>query len=332
MKAHIVGGGFGGLAAAAYLVRDAGMSGQDITVYEADDRLGGAFSLAGDAATGYILPTGAVFDAEFRCTFDLLATIPSVGDPAISVKDDFFAFNQRYPYHDRAHIIDRDGRIMHGPHFGLSVRDRLDLVRLALTPEAMLDGRRIDEFFRADFFATEFWLLWTTTMGPLPQHSAMEMRRYMNRFLPLLPDLSVMSHVLRTRFDQYRGHHRTYGGVAAPAWCDLPDGHVRPRHRLRVIVRQRHGQPARLRTRRRGNVGRPRARGYRAGDPRLPGRRSFGGIDDGGATAATQWTILGAMAAPCAGPYGFRPSRRVLRYGPYARQAVGYLHGHHDRD
>ena len=39
-------------------------------------------------------------------------------------------------------------------------------------------------------------------MGPLPQHSAMEMRRYMNRFLPLLPDLSVMSHVLRTRFDQ----------------------------------------------------------------------------------------------------------------------------------
>ena len=203
MKAHIVGGGFGGLAAAAYLVRDAGMSGQDITVYEADDRLGGAFSLAGDAATGYILPTGAVFDAEFRCTFDLLATIPSVGDPAISVKDDFFAFNDRYPYHDRAHIIDRDGRIMHGPHFGLSMRDRLDLVRLALTPEAMLDGRRIDEFFRADFFATEFWLLWTTIMGPLPQHSAMEMRRYMNRFLPLLPDLSVMSHVLRTRFDQY---------------------------------------------------------------------------------------------------------------------------------
>src|ERR1700722_5962827 len=59
------------------------MSGQDITVYEAGDRLGGAFSLAGDAATGYILPTGAVFDSEFRCTFDLLATIPSARDPAI---------------------------------------------------------------------------------------------------------------------------------------------------------------------------------------------------------------------------------------------------------
>ena len=28
MKAHIVGGGFGGLAAAAYLIRNAGVSGQ----------------------------------------------------------------------------------------------------------------------------------------------------------------------------------------------------------------------------------------------------------------------------------------------------------------
>ena len=56
MKAHIVGGGFGGLAAAAYLIRDAGVSGQDITIYEADDRLGGAFSLAGERATGYNLP------------------------------------------------------------------------------------------------------------------------------------------------------------------------------------------------------------------------------------------------------------------------------------
>jgi oleate hydratase len=203
MKAHIVGGGFGGLAAATHLIRHAGMSGQDITIYEADERLGGAFSLAGSAATGYILPTGSVFDAEFRCTFDLLASIPSVSDPARSVKDDFFAFNERYPFRDRAHIIDRDGRIVHSAHFGLSIRDRLDLVRLALTPEAMLEGRRIDEFFQPSFFGPEFWLLWTTIMGPLPQHSAMEMRRYMNRFLPLLPDLSDMSHVLRTRFDQY---------------------------------------------------------------------------------------------------------------------------------
>ena len=89
MKAHIVGGGFGGLAAAAYLVRDAGMSAGISPSTGRVTGLGGAFSLAGDAATGHILPTGAVFDAEFRCTFDLLATIPSARDPA--VRADFFA-------------------------------------------------------------------------------------------------------------------------------------------------------------------------------------------------------------------------------------------------
>lgn len=65
MKAHIVGGGFGGLAAAALLIRNADMPGADITIYEADDVLGGGFFLSGSAAGGYNLP-GSVFDKEFR--------------------------------------------------------------------------------------------------------------------------------------------------------------------------------------------------------------------------------------------------------------------------
>ena len=71
MKAHIVGSGFGGLAAAALLIRNAEVSGTDITLYEADERLGGGFFLGGSAESGYNLP-GSVFDKEFRCTFDLL--------------------------------------------------------------------------------------------------------------------------------------------------------------------------------------------------------------------------------------------------------------------
>jgi oleate hydratase len=41
MKAHIVGGGLGGLAAAAFLIRNADVPGQGITIYEADELLGG---------------------------------------------------------------------------------------------------------------------------------------------------------------------------------------------------------------------------------------------------------------------------------------------------
>ncbi|MBL6651905.1 MAG: oleate hydratase [Reyranella sp.] len=202
MKAHIVGGGFGGLAAAGYLIRNAGMPGQDITVYEASERMGGGLFLTGSAAAGYNLP-GSVFDAEFRCTFELLGAIPSISDPAVSVKGEFFTFNQRHPFLDLARLIDRNGRIVHGPRFGLGLRDGFQLVRLVLTPEAMLEGRRIEEFFSPSFFSTEFWLIYSTIMGSLPQHSATELRRYLNRTLQLFPDLSDMAHILRTPMNQY---------------------------------------------------------------------------------------------------------------------------------
>ena len=203
MTAHIVGGGFGGLAAAALLIRNAGVSGADITIYEADEQLGGGFFLGGSAESGYNLP-GSVFDKEFRCTFDLLKSIPSARNPSISVTEDFFAFNTSEPYQDTAHIFDRDGRVVHGRRFGLTLGDGLSLARVVLTPEAMLGGRRIDEFFSEQFFSTEFWLLWSTIMGSLPQHSAIEFRRYMNRFLYLFGDLSDMTGVMRTPLNQHQ--------------------------------------------------------------------------------------------------------------------------------
>jgi oleate hydratase len=203
MKAHIVGGGFGGLAAAALLIRNAGLSGADITIYETDRQLGGGFFLGGSATSGYNLP-GSVFDKEFRCTFDLLESIPSTRDPSISVTKEFFAFNKSEPYDDKAHIFDRDGNIVHGPRFGLSLGDGFSLARLVLTPEAKLDGRRIEEFFSPRFFSTEFWLVWSTIMGTLREHSAIEFRRYMNRFLYLFGHLSDMAGVMRTPVNQYQ--------------------------------------------------------------------------------------------------------------------------------
>jgi oleate hydratase len=202
MKAHIVGGGFGGLAAAAFLIRNAGVPGRDITIYEADAALGGGLFLEGSPQSGYNLP-GSVFDKEFRCAFDLFAGIPSASDPAISVRDEFFTFNEREPFNDQAHIIDRDGQgVKHGPRFGLTDRDFFDLARIGVTPETFLEGRRIDTFFSQEFFSTEFWLLWSTIMGSLPQHSAIEFRRYMNRFLYLFPNLYDMRNILRTPYCQ----------------------------------------------------------------------------------------------------------------------------------
>ena len=203
MKAHIVGGGFGGLAAAALLIRNAGVSGEDITIYEADDRLGGGFFLDGSAESGYSVP-GSVFDKEFRCTFELLKSMPSARNPSISVTDEFLTFNTDEPYDDRAHIFDRDRNVVRGQRFGLSLGDGFSLARVLLTPETKLDGRRINEFFSRRFFSTEFWFLWSTIMGSLPEHSVIEFRRYMNRFLYLFGHPSDMTGVMRTPINQHQ--------------------------------------------------------------------------------------------------------------------------------
>src|SRR5258707_15347372 len=101
MRAHIIGGGFGGLAAAALLIRNAGVSGEDVTIYEADEQVGGGFFLGGSAESGYNLP-GSVFDKEFRCSFELLKSIPPANNPSLSLTEEFFAFNTFEPYHERA--------------------------------------------------------------------------------------------------------------------------------------------------------------------------------------------------------------------------------------
>jgi oleate hydratase len=203
MRAHIVGGGFAGLAAAALLIRNANVSGTDITIYEADDKLGGGFFLDGDPEHGYNLP-GSIFDKHFNCAVDLLTTIPTQDYPNISVAKQFLTFNQEHPFDDQTHIVDRDLHHVHDPlRYGLTLGDGLKLAKLSLTSEASLDGQLIRDWFSQRFFDTEFWLLWSTEMGSLPQHTVIEFRRYLNRFVYLFPDLATMAHVFRSQFNQH---------------------------------------------------------------------------------------------------------------------------------
>ncbi len=85
MKAHLIGGGLASLAAAVYLIKEGGVDGSDICIYEARDQLGGALPAAGSAETGYIFPGSRVFEWQYRCAMDLFSIIPSASDPRKSI-------------------------------------------------------------------------------------------------------------------------------------------------------------------------------------------------------------------------------------------------------
>jgi oleate hydratase len=202
-KAYLVGGGIAALAAAAYLIRDGGLPGANITILEETEKLGGSLDGAGAPEKGYVIRGGRMLTYEaYVCTFDLLSFVPSLGDPAVTVKDEIYAFNEKNIPHSKARLV-RGGHKVDVTTMGFSARDRLDLIELMATPEQTLGARRISEMFQPSFFTTNFWYMWVTTFAFQPWHSAVELKRYMHHFIQEFPRIETLGGVRRTPYNQY---------------------------------------------------------------------------------------------------------------------------------
>ena len=79
-KAYIVGGGIAGLSAVAFLVRDAQMPGENITVYDQLPVFGGSMDAAGSAASGYVSRRKRDLEQYMECLWDLFGRLPSIYD------------------------------------------------------------------------------------------------------------------------------------------------------------------------------------------------------------------------------------------------------------
>jgi oleate hydratase len=201
-KVYLVGGGIASLASAVYLIKDAGVPGENIHILEQDDILGGALDGTGDPENGYIIRGGRMHEEHFVCYWDLMSTIPSYDDPNVSVKDESFDFSSRFVSHAQARLL-KDGKKMDLTSFGLSVKDQADLLKLTFASERSLDKIRIEDWFSTDFFETNYWRLWATMFAFQKWSSVAVMRRYMKRFIHLVDGLPVIGGIMRTKYNQY---------------------------------------------------------------------------------------------------------------------------------
>ena len=200
-QCYLVGGGMAGLASAVYLIRDGHVPGKNIHILE-QGRPGGSLDAAGSAERGYSMRGSRMFGPAYVLTYDLLDGIPSLDDPAKSVTQDTFEFWQAAPWYDKARLIEQ-GQVVDPTAWGLRNRDRADLVKFMVQTEEPLEARRIAECFEAPFFESNFWLMWCTMFGFETWHSAVELRRYLLRFLRLFPDLETMQIIQSTRYCGY---------------------------------------------------------------------------------------------------------------------------------
>lgn len=205
MKAYFIGSGIGALAGAAFLVRDAGLDGRDITIFEKHPHVfGGALDGSRLADGAYSLRGGRMLTTEhYECTWDLLDSIPALDPSGGSVRARTLAFNTEHVAHSRARLVDRHRHKLDVRHMGLSMHDRLELVRLLEASEDRLGNSAITDWLSAPFFETPFWLMWQTTFAFQVWHSAVELKRYLHRFMNEFPRIETLGGVKRTEFNQY---------------------------------------------------------------------------------------------------------------------------------
>ena len=203
-RAYLIGGGIGSLAAAAFMIRDGNVAGDNITILEASSVLGGSLDAAGDADLGYTMRGGRMLTTDnYECTWDLFKTIPSLVTPGRSVFEETLAFNEKHRSHAMARLVDRRRAKVPVKSMGFSMQDRMELLKLHTASEESLGDSRITDLLSPSFFETEFWLMWSTTFAFQPWHSAVELRRYLHRFMIEFSRIETLAGVKRTVYNQY---------------------------------------------------------------------------------------------------------------------------------
>ena len=204
MKAYFIGGGIGSLSGAAFMVRDGGIPGQDITIFEKRLPYGGSLDATRLPDGSYSMRGGRMLTTEqYECTWDLLSTIPSDTDPKENILQETIAFNKAHVAHSQARLVDRNRHKVDVSTMGFSMQDRIELTRLTETSEEKLGNSLISDWLSPPFFTTNFWYMWQTTFAFQTWHSAVEFRRYLRRFMNEFPRIETLAGVKRTVYNQH---------------------------------------------------------------------------------------------------------------------------------
>lgn len=203
-SAYLIGGGLASLAAAVFLIRDGKMRGSKIHIFEELPLPGGSMDGIYNPQRGYIIRGGREMEAHFETLWDLFRSIPSLEDKNVSVLDEFYWLNKADPSFSHTRVIQRRGkRLPSDGKLTLTQTAIKELIDLAMTPEKDLQDVRIDEVFGDEFFESNFWLYWATMFAFEKWSSAMEMRRYILRFVHHIGTLADMSALKFTKYNQY---------------------------------------------------------------------------------------------------------------------------------
>ena len=252
-SAYIIGTGLAGLTAAFYLVRDGQMKGEHIHLLEKLDLAGGSCDGRKDVTKGFYMRGGREMDNHFEVMWDTFRDVPSLETPGVSVLDEYYWLNKHDPNYSLCRATEHCGQDAHTDgQFKLDKDSALALSKLFLTPETALEGKKISEVMPDSFWNTNFWLYWQTMFAFQKWSSALEMKRYLCRYVHHIDGLPDFSALRFTRYNQYdsmilplvkylesHGVRIEYGMDVKNVVMETVDG----RQIARQIVYEKDGEP-----------------------------------------------------------------------------------------
>ena len=203
-SAYIIGTGLAGLSAAFYLVRDGQMKGEHIHLLEKLDLTGGSCDGRKDITKGFYMRGGREMDNHFECMWDMFRSVPSIETPNISVLDEYYWLNKHDPNYSLCRATEDCGKDAHTDKmFKLDRESARALSKLFITKEEDLEDKKIEEVLPESFWSTNFWLYWQTMFAFQKWSSALEMKRYLCRYVHHIDGLPDFSALRFTKYNQY---------------------------------------------------------------------------------------------------------------------------------
>lgn len=203
-SAYIIGTGLAGLTAAFYLVRDGQMPGNHIHLLEKLELAGGSCDGYKDVHKGFYMRGGREMDNHFEIMWDVFRDVPSIETPNVSVLDEYYWLNKHDPNYSLCRATVNKGEDAHTDKlFKLDKDSAMALSQLFITPEADLEDKKISDVLPESFWETDFWLYWQTMFAFQKWSSALEMKRYLCRYVHHIDGLPDFSALRFTKYNQY---------------------------------------------------------------------------------------------------------------------------------
>ena len=203
-SSYIIGTGLAGLTAAFYLVRDGQMPGNHIHLLEKLELAGGSCDGYKDVHKGFYMRGGREMDNHFEIMWDVFRDVPSIETPNVSVLDEYYWLNKHDPNYSLCRATVNKGEDAHTDKlFKLDKDSAMALSQLFITPEANLEDKKISDVLPESFWETNFWLYWQTMFAFQKWSSALEMKRYLCRYVHHIDGLPDFSALRFTKYNQY---------------------------------------------------------------------------------------------------------------------------------